>query len=702
MSRSAPLGAPDEARNVLAITPFRRLWVSLSLSSLGDWLSLLALMSLAAIFTADGPTLVRYLAVAGVVLIKLAPSIVLSPLVAAVADRLDRRWTMVVGDVLRALLYASIPLVGLFFPGFALEWLLIAAFLAEVVELFWTPARDAAIPTLVPRKLLGQANRMTLLVVYGTAPVAALLFAALASVGNLLGALVPSLASPEADVALYLNGLMFLAAAIVVAGLPIPKHKSAKGGESGTRDADILRSLAAGRRVAGASPLGRGLVLGMLAALAAGGAVVGVGRLHVEGLGAGNAGFGVVFAAVFAGMALGMVAGPRVLKKFSRRRLFGVSAALTGLALLFAGAVADMVLTAVLTVLLGVGAGIAWGIGLALIGVEVEDDEDRVRALAFVHGWARVVLVAAAAIAALAAGLIGDYALPVGPLTYDLRGSGVVLMAVGLLTVVAAWICYRLVNREDPEAGPGLVPELVAALRGVDLTEDEEEDTRHSGAFIVVEGGEGAGKSTQVRDLTVWLREQGFEVIGTRQPGATKLGMRLRGLLLDRENSHITPRAEVLLYAADKADHVEQEILPALRRGAVVISDRYVDSLLAYQGAGRDLSTEEIRGISDWATQDLVPDLTVLLDVSPESGLSRLGGPADRMESESLEFHNRVRKGFLALAKKDPDRYLVVDAGEPQERISKEIRRRVRSLLPDPVPSSSEAVTGMIPVIKGD
>jgi dTMP kinase len=258
------------------------------------------------------------------------------------------------------------------------------------------------------------------------------------------------------------------------------------------------------------------------------------------------------------------------------------------------------------------------------------------------------------------------------------------------------------VNREDPEAGPGLVPELVAALRGVDLTEDEEEDTRHSGAFIVVEGGEGAGKSTQVRDLTVWLREQGFEVIGTRQPGATKLGMRLRGLLLDRENSHITPRAEVLLYAADKADHVEQEILPALRRGAVVISDRYVDSLLAYQGAGRDLSTEEIRGISEWATQGLVPDLTVLLDVNPESGLSRLGGPADRMESESLEFHNRVRKGFLALAKKDPDRYLVVDAGEPQERISKEIRRRVRSLLPDPVPSSSEAVTGMIPVIKGD
>ena len=701
MSRSAPLGAPDEARNVLAITPFRRLWISLTLSSLGDWLSLLALMSLAAIFTADGSTLVQYLAVSGVVVIKLAPSIVLSPLVAAIADRLDRRWTMVAGDVLRALLYVSIPLVGLFFPGFSLEWLLIAAFLAEVVELFWTPAKDATVPTLVPRRLQGQANRLCLLVGYGTAPVAALLFAALASVGNLLGVLVPSLASPEADVALYLNGLMFLVAAIVVAGLPIPKHKPARGGEAGTRDADILRSVWNGRRAAGSSPLGRGLVLGMLGALAAGGTVVGVGRLHVEGLGAGNAGFGVVFAAVFAGMALGMLAGPRVLKKFSRRRLFGVSVALAGLALLFAGAVGDMVLTAVLTTLLGLGAGMAWGLGTALLAEEA-GDEDRDRALAFLHGWARIVLVAAAALAAVAAGFIGDYSLPLGPLTYDLHGSGVVLMAVGLLAVVMAWICYRQVNRDDPEAGPGLVPELAAALRGVELTEDVEEEPKHTGAFIVLEGGEGAGKSTQVRELTVWLREQGFEVVGTRQPGATKLGMRLRGLLLDRENSHITPRAEVLLYAADKADHVEQEILPALRRGAVVISDRYVDSLLAYQGAGRALAPEEIRGISDWATQDLVPDLTVLLDVDPQAGLARLGGPTDRIESESLEFHDRVRKSFLALAKQDPERYLVVDAAEPQERISKEIRRRVRSLLPDPVPSGSEAVTGMIPVIKSD
>jgi dTMP kinase len=702
MSRSAPLGAPAEARNVLAITPFRRLWISLSLSSLGDWLSLLALVSLAVVFTSDGSQLVQYLAVSGVVVVKLAPSILLSPLVGAVTDRLDRKWTMVVGDVLRGVLYVSVPLVGLFFPGFALEWLFIAGLLAEVVALFWASAKDATVPNLVPRKLLEQANRLNLITAYGTAPVAALLFAALASLSNVLGAFLPFMAGPRADAALYLNGLAFVVAAIVVAGLPIPQHKPSKDAESDTRDSAILGSLWTGRRHAGGTPLARGLVLGMLVVLAAGAAVIGVGRVHVVGLGAGNAGFGVVFAAVLAGMALGMLAGPRVLKQFSRSRLFGLSIALAGLALFLAGAVADMVLTAVLTALLGVGAGIAWVIGLTMFGREVED-EHRSRTLAFLHGAARAVLVGAMALAPLAAGLIGSYEIPVGPLTYDLRGSGVVLMVLGLLTVVVALVCYRQMNRrDDPETGPGLLPELSAALRGVAIAPEEDEESKPSGAFIVVEGGEGAGKSTQVRELTVWLRDQGFEVVGTRQPGATKLGMRLRGLLLDRENSHITPRAEVLLYAADKADHVQQEILPALRRGAVVISDRYVDSLLAYQGSGRDLSSDEVRRISDWATQGLVPDLTVLLDVRPEDGLSRLGGPADRIESESAEFHDRVRKGFLELARAAPERYLVLDAREPQDRITREIQRRVRSLLPDPVPSGSEAVTGMIPVIRND
>ncbi|WP_067608116.1 dTMP kinase [Nocardiopsis listeri] len=700
MSRSAPLGAPAEAQNVLAITPFRRLWVSLSLSSLGDWLSLLALVSLAAIFTADGSTLVQYLAIAGVVAIKLAPAVLLSPLAGLVADRLDRRWTMVGGDVLRGLLYVSIPIMGLSVPGFALQWLLIAGLLAEVVALFWTPARDATIAVLVPKRMLGQAGRLTLLATYGAAPVAALLFAVLASVGNLLGALVPSMADPAADVALYINALTFFVAAGVVAGLPLPKHTVSKTSLSPNRDAALMSSLGNGSQAVGTGPLIRGVLFGLAVTAAAGGLVIGLGRPHVENLGAGNAGFGVLVAALFLGLGLGVVSAPRVLKQFSRRRFLGLSVALAALALLIAGAVTDMVLSAVLAFVLGLGAGLAWATGTWLINVEVEEDR-RESAFALLHATGRVALLAAAVLAPIAAGFAGDHELPLGgPLTYSLYGSGLVLLVGGLIALALGFVTYHQANAEDPEAGPGLIPELFAALRGVGPRTEEAEEASVAGAFIVLEGGEGAGKSTQVRDLTVWLRDQGFEVVGTRQPGATKLGMRLRGLLLDRENSHITDRAEVLLYAADKADHVQQEILPALRRGAVVISDRYVDSLLAYQGAGRDLAVSEIQEISDWATQGLVPTLTVLLDVRPQEGLARLGGPADRIESESAEFHERVRKGFRALAEADPDRYLVLDASETRERIAREIQRRVRPLLPDPIDAESEAVTGMIPVIR--
>ncbi|WP_017603758.1 dTMP kinase [Nocardiopsis alkaliphila] len=700
MSRSAPLGAPTEAHHVLAITPFRRLWVSLSLSSLGDWLSLLALVSLAAIFTAEGSDLVRYLTVAGVVAIKLAPAVLLSPLAGLVSDRLDRRWTMVGGDVLRGLLYVSIPVVGLSFPGFALPWLLIAGLLAEIVALFWTPARDATIPVLVPKRMLGQADRLTLLATYGAAPVAALLFAALASVDNLLGALVPSMAAPAADVALYINALTFFIAAIVVAGLPLPKHTVASSSLSPHRDATLMRALGTGRRAVGSGPLTRAVVVGLTVTATMGGLIIGVGRPHVENLGAGNAGFGVLVAALFLGLGLGMVAAPRVLKQFSRRRFLGLSVVLAALALLLAGAIADMVLSAVLVFVLGLGAGLTWATGTWLINVEMEE-ERREDAFAFLHAAGRIALLTAAVVAPVVAGLVGNHELPLGgPLSYSLYGSGLVLMVAGLLALASAFVAARQAVQDDPEVGPGLLPELFAALRGVSPGVEEEDKTTVSGAFIVLEGGEGAGKSTQVRDLTVWLRDQGFEVLSTRQPGATKLGMRLRGILLDRENSHITDRAEVLLYAADKADHVEQEILPALRRGAVVISDRYVDSLLAYQGAGRDLDVAEIQEISDWATQGLVPDLTVILDVRPEEGLSRLGGPADRIESESTEFHNRVRKGFRALAEEAPERYLILDASESREKIARQIQRRVRPLLPDPVDADSEAVTGMIPVIK--
>ena len=188
-------------------------------------------------------------------------------------------------------------------------------------------------------------------------------------------------------------------------------------------------------------------------------------------------------------------------------------------------------------------------------------------------------------------------------------------------------------------------------------------------------------------------------MINTREPGATKVGMRLRAVLLDTAHTGLSARAETLLYAADRAEHVSSVIRPALERGSVVVTDRYVDSSLAYQGAGRSLLAGEVAGLNDWATGGLVPDLTVLLDMAPAAGLGRRARSADRLEAEPLDFHERVRAGFLSLARAEPERYLVLDASQPADEVSRQIQERVREILPDPVPPMAEANTGIIPAI---
>ncbi|WP_307861645.1 dTMP kinase [Nocardioides xinjiangensis] len=200
------------------------------------------------------------------------------------------------------------------------------------------------------------------------------------------------------------------------------------------------------------------------------------------------------------------------------------------------------------------------------------------------------------------------------------------------------------------------------------------------GLFVCFEGGEGAGKSTQSRLLHDWLLERGETVLLTFEPGDTSVGKELRRIVLDPATGDLSDRTEALLYAADKAEHVDHVVLPALARGEVVITDRYVDSTLAYQGAGRTLDVGEVEAVARWATGDLRPHLTVVLDLDPEAGLDRLSG-RDRIEGQSLAFHQRVRQGFLDLAAADPERYLVLDARAPVDEIAGSIRQRVAPLL---------------------
>jgi dTMP kinase len=201
-----------------------------------------------------------------------------------------------------------------------------------------------------------------------------------------------------------------------------------------------------------------------------------------------------------------------------------------------------------------------------------------------------------------------------------------------------------------------------------------------SGLFVVLEGGDGAGKSTQLTRLAAWLREAGHEVVVTYEPGDTALGATLRKLLLDPASGDVSPRAEAMLYAADKAQHVYEVVRPALDAGKIVVCDRYVDSMIAYQGAGRTLDADEIRGLADWATGGLVPDLTVLLDVPVERALGEKVD-LDRLEGAGTEFHERVRSHFLDLAAQDPSRYLVLPGREDRDTVEAAIRERVQILL---------------------
>jgi dTMP kinase len=199
------------------------------------------------------------------------------------------------------------------------------------------------------------------------------------------------------------------------------------------------------------------------------------------------------------------------------------------------------------------------------------------------------------------------------------------------------------------------------------------------GLFITLEGGDGVGKSTQAALLEEWLRGLGRTVIRTREPGGTDAGVEIREIVLHHRGD-IAPRAEALLYAADRAHHIATVVRPALARGEVVVQDRYIDSSVAYQGAGRVLDAQQIRDLSLWAAEGLLPDLTILLDLDEDAARARLDTARtryDRLEAERSDFHARVRAGYLGLAEQEPDRFLVVDAARPVEEIAAEIRDRL-------------------------
>ncbi|MDT6986141.1 dTMP kinase [Streptomyces lusitanus] len=698
--------APDDAlvadsreravRALLRRPQVKRLWSAQLVGGVGDVLALLVLVLLAlqasvveqafgggyrgaafAVATVFG---VRILATL------LFGAVLLGPLTSLTSQDgpLDRRWTMVGADGLRAALLIVAPLWIDWTPDNALALLLVTAFVAGVAERFWTVSREGAAPALLPapppegasiRPLpdhLDALRRLSLRTGFVAIPLAALTLVAAALCNNLLGTGIEWFGEHQAALASYVAAGLFAASLSVVTFLELPGART-------PRPRSPLEGLRRPRHAAGPDKGRTGaLPLLVLAGAAVAGAVaaaVAVSVLHAKDLGGGPVLFGLMVGALTGGVVVGIRTAPALLPSLSRRRMLALTLAFTGLALLAAGLVPDVTSVLLILALAGAGAGMAANIAHALLDQETEEQR-RSRVTEHLHAVVRVYVGLGAVVAPVVAAAIGPHRLENGRFVFAHGGAAFTLMLVGaLLLPVAALVLAKV----DDRSGVPLRQDLRDALLGGD---DPAPASAGTGFFIALEGGDGAGKSTQAEALADWIRAKGHEVVLTREPGATPVGKRLRSILLDVSSAGLSHRAEALLYAADRAEHVDTVVRPALERGAVVISDRYIDSSVAYQGAGRDLSPTEIARINRWATAGLVPNLTVLLDVAPETARERFTEAPDRLESEPAEFHARVRSGFLTLAAADPGRYLVVDAGQEPEAVTTVIRHRLDRVLP--------------------
>ncbi|MFI7239727.1 dTMP kinase [Streptomyces cyaneofuscatus] len=682
-------------RALLRVPPLKRLWSAQLVGGIGDALALLVLVLLslqAAVLEGSFGAGYRgaafaVAAVFGARILStvLFGAVLLGPLTSLTAPggKLDRRWLMIGTDGLRLVLLVIAPLWIDWVPDKAPMMILITVFVTGAAERLWTVAKESAAPALLPappiegatvRPLpdhLDALRRLSLRTNFLAVPAAAVVLLAATLVGNLLGTGLEWFSFHQAALGSYVAAGLFSASISTLYFLELPDTQTPRPRSplEGLRRPTTGNGPDKGRT--GALPLVVAVCAAVAGAIAAAAAV---SVLHAYDLGGGPVTFALLILALTGGTALGIRTAQKVLPALSRRRLLALALTVTGIALLALGLVPDTATVLAIALLAGYAAGVAANIGHAIIDQETEAAR-QARTTEHLQALVRVLVALGAVAGPLLAAAIGQHRLVAGDFVFAHGGAAFTLMLIGALLLPVAAI---VLAKTDDRSGVPLRRDLREALRGG----DQAVAPAATGFFLALEGGDGAGKSTQVEALTDWIRSKGHEVVVTREPGATPVGKRLRSILLDVSSAGLSNRAEALLYAADRAEHVDSVVRPALERGAIVISDRYIDSSVAYQGAGRDLAPTEIARISRWATSGLVPHLTVLLDVDPQTARERFTEAPDRLESEPAEFHERVRSGFLTLAAADPTRYLVVDAGQEPEAITTVVRHRLDRLLP--------------------
>ena len=633
--------------------PFARLLAAMSVSSLGDWVGLLAVTTL--VFTVAPPGQKEY-AVSGVMVARTLPAFLFGPVVGSLVDRINRKQLMVFADLARGGMYLAMVFVGQLWAIYLLS------FGIECLSLVWGPARDATLPNLVPRRQLANANSLGLASTYGTLPLGGVVFTILVGVNAAVAQFVPFFESREWATALILDSASFGFSALMLSRVPMKSPPSARTAERFDLSR-VWRDTRDGIRFLLEESLASAMTVGIVIAFCAVGAVLALGQIFVQKtLDAGAAGWGLIVTAFGFGMAIGMGGANAAARVAERDRVLVWSLVSAAITLFVLAAMPNLALASVATVWLGTFCGLAWVSGYTLLQENVTD-EFRGRTFASLTVLSRMGLFLSLTLFPILAGAYEDLLVPrwidesVGP------GTRFALATAGIGAAIAGFHTRRLLHRYRLTRPQPLT--LVPKLKRPPA----------SGLFIAFEGVEGSGKGTQIGFAEEFLKGEGFDVLVTREPGGTDAGEKIRRMLLDPSTGKLDARAEALLFAASRAQTVQAVIRPALADGKVVICDRYVDSSLAYQGWARGLGEPDVLTLNVWATQGLFPDLVILLHLEPEKGLLRTTEAPDRMELEGEDFHAKVADGYLKIAEEHPERFVVIDADRQPPEVFEDVRQ---------------------------
>ena len=667
---------------------YRNYFTASLTSSLGDWTGFVALQALVATLYAN-PRFALF-GLGGVMMARLLPSLLIGPVSGVIADRYDRRRLMVAVDLLRGTLFIFVAFSR------SITSLFLLTFAVECLSLMYLAAKDSTLPRIVQKRDLTQANQLNLLLAYGTLPAGAVIVTIITTVLTRAG-FAPQRATM---VALLVDAATFFIGAFFMSRLRVPaRSEAAVAPEDRPGVIDELRE---GLRFIRELPVIRALIVGVVGVFFGAGVVVAVGPEFVRSsLGRPATEWSRLVTAVGIGLIGGILLAPLPVKRFTKERLFPLCLAAAGAVGITMSFLSSFTLVLGLGALLGVAAGLSFVYGYTLIQ-EYTNDDVRARTFAAFYTATRISLFSALGLAPFFAGAISG-SIVINGSFLPFSGIRISIFLGSVVVLYAAITALRGMTRATKAADTG--PLRIPTRR----------PTRTSGVFIAFEGVEGAGKSTQVKHLVEALEAEGHDVVVTREPGGPPIAERIRDVLLDPNGRDMDARTEALLYAAARAEHVRCIVAPALAEGKIVVCDRFIDSSLAYQGFARDLGDHDVMEINRWAVEGLLPDAVVLLDLESDEGLRRVRerserraretrprddgatplrlGPgwrdqtaADRIESESGEFHRAVAAGYRELARRDRGRFVVVDARADAKTVARQVRTALHPWINLPAP----------------